>query len=394
MTASRTPTITPTASLPGVHIQFEAESGLVQSGINLLSDATASSGWYAEMASGGAMTFSFSVPKSGFYYLWGRAKGANYASDSISVQFDQSAIVQWGFYNGQPWQWYAVCDLSGNKCPAACAWYLAAGQHTLRISTREVGARLDALEITDQTASAYRPTWLTPSGSLPTVTTTRTPTLQPAIPTATWTRTPTLTSTSTATATHTPTVANTPTTTGTHTPTVAVTPTATVTRTPTAAGTPTWTPTKSLLPGIHVQLEAEAGDAYNGMILANDATASAGGYIEAGGQGYSEFWIDLPKSGTYYLWGRAKGASYASDSFRVQFDSGYIVQWGFYNAQPWQWYSVCDLAGNKCPAAYSWYLSAGLHKLTISTRESGARLDAIELTDQTPSAYKPKWVTP
>lgn len=379
-TASRTATSTPVISLPGVHIQFEAESGQVQSGINLLSDATASSGWHVQMGSGGAMTFSFSVPKSGFYYLWGRAKAANYSSDSINVQFDQTATVQWGFYNGQPWQWYAVCDLAGNKCPAAFAWYLAAGQHTLRISTREFGARLDALEITDQTTSAYRPTWVIPSGALPTATASRTPTLRLNTPTATWTRTPT--------------GAGTPTATRTRTPTRASTPTATWTRTPTRAGTPTWTPTKGLLPGVHIQLEAEAGDAYNGMILASDSAASGGGYIEASGQGYSEFWLDLPKSGTYYLWGRAKGASYASDSFNVRFDSGYTVQWGFYNNRPWEWFSVCDLAGNKCPAAYSWYLNAGQHKLTIITREGGAKLDAIEITDQTPSAYKPTWVNP
>lgn len=130
------------------------------------------------------------------------------------------------------------------------------------------------------------------------------------------------------------------------------------------------------------------------MFLGQDAQASRGQYTEANGTGYVEIQVTIPKTGNYYLWGRAKGASYSSDSFNVQFDNGYTVQWGFYNAQPWQWYSVCDLAGNKCPNAYSFRLTTGQHILRISTREGGAKLDALELTNQTPSNYRPAWPEP
>jgi hypothetical protein len=278
------------------------------------------------------------------------------------VQFDKETRIQWGFYGAQPWQWYAVCDLTDNQCPNAFAFSLTKGKHTLRISTRESGAMLDALELTDLTPSAYRPNWNNAVAATP-------------APTEEYSPTPTRTATSLP--------VSSPTLTPTHTRTLA----------PSNSPTPTWTPSSNLS-GVHIRLETEQGDLQSGMILAQDSQASRGQYIEASGTGFVEIQVNIPKTGNYYLWGRAKGDSYASDSFKVQFDSSYTVQWGFYNAQPWQWYTICDLADNQCPNSYVFRLTKGQHILRISTREGGARLDALELTDQLPPSYRPTWTEP
>ena len=152
--------------------------------------------------------------------------------------------------------------------------------------------------------------------------------------TPTWTRTPasTGTSTSTATATYT------------RTRTLPATPsrTHTLTRTAMAAS---HTPTRTSTPAnqqVHIRLEAEQGSRSGDMLQKSDAAASSGEYIESGIAGSAAFTVFIPKSGYYYLWGRARGAIYANDSFNVQFDGGRTVQWGFYNGQPWNWYVVCD----------------------------------------------------
>ena len=77
----------------------------------------------------------------------------------------------------------------------------------------------------------------------------------------------------------------------------------------------------------------------------------------------------------------------ASDSFTVQLDGGARTVWSFPNGKPWRWNAVT------IPWQY-WTLGAGAHTLTIWSREPGARLDAVEITDQNPGVYQPSWVSP
>ena len=106
-----------------------------------------------QAGSGGSISYSVYIPKSGTYYIWGRAKGASYSNDSFFIRFDSQAEQQWGFAYGKPWAWYAAA-WSGQS------WNLSQGWHTLTVRFREGGAQLDALEITDRNHWAYQPTWV------------------------------------------------------------------------------------------------------------------------------------------------------------------------------------------------------------------------------------------
>ena len=153
-------------------------------------------------------------------------------------------------------------------------------------------------------------------------------------------------------------------------------------------------------PSVYIRLEAEAGQRWAPMVQEVDANASQCLFVHAPDDDEKDGWIQLqiivPRSDTYYLWGRASGPSWSADSFYVEFDGGYRVQWGLPEppGQPWAWCAVCDLSSGQCPNAYGWYLEQGTHTLTISTREAGAMLDAIEITDQHPNAYRPSWASP
>ena len=159
------------------------------------------------------------------------------------------------------------------------------------------------------------------------------------------------------------------------------------------------TPTPTSMPGqVHIRLEAESGEEQGDLREGGDSGASSCGYIDtpgtAGSSGSTNLQVFVPEAGDYYVWGRAQGASFDSNSFHIQFDSGYRVQWGFSHGLPWQWYPVCDLTGNQCPTSHRWSLSRGWHTITITSREEGAKLDALEVTDQSPDVYQPIWANP
>ena len=106
-----------------------------------------------QAGSAGSISFTLNVPVSGRYYIWGRTMGADYGSDSFSIQLDSASRVQWGFPNGKPWQWNSM-TYTGQY------WTLSAGVHILTVWSREAGAKLDALEITDQNPWIYQPKWV------------------------------------------------------------------------------------------------------------------------------------------------------------------------------------------------------------------------------------------
>lgn len=165
-------------------------------------DAAASSCGYVYASQGepndGAIAFSFSVSAPGNYYIWGRAMGPTYGSDSFYMAMDGNAYATFTIPMGPNWNW-----VKGQN------YGLNAGAHTLRFKAREQGARLDKVIITNQAA-------FTPGAGDVTSCGTNTPTPTPSkTPSPTSTRTPILGATQTPTRTPTSTFTATPTVTST-----------------------------------------------------------------------------------------------------------------------------------------------------------------------------------
>lgn len=269
-TVTSTPTTTPTTGPSYWSLRLEAEDGVVSAPMTRTLDSGASSCYYVSTPPqlvGGQVVFTFTVPvtAAGDVKVWGRVRGLDYIHDSFFVSLDGGSEAVWPI----PWQWEWRAVTNGENQPPL-VYNLGAGEHTLRIRTRESGSQLDVIEITADLG--YTPSWQnvcgtatpTPSATAsrsatPSLTATRTPTpsatsTSTAPPTASRTATGTATSTATTTLTVTPTTSSTatpsvtPSTTAsaTGTPTVTLTGTATATATRSATATSTQTPTTSV----------------------------------------------------------------------------------------------------------------------------------------------------
>jgi len=96
------------------------------------------------------------VPKAGRYWIWGRVWGLDWTGDSFYVSVDGGPRVTWYISRGS-WQWERVTATGALK-----SWYLSAGPHTIRIRTREDGAKLDVIEVVD--SRSYIPGYVEPCG--------------------------------------------------------------------------------------------------------------------------------------------------------------------------------------------------------------------------------------
>lgn len=340
-----TPTVTPTPTdAPGCEgVVLEAENGSLGSPMTLASDAAASRCGYVHVPEGqgnhkGTVTFTVHIPVSGQYAIWLRAWGLSETSNSFYVKVDGTEVIK-HLSVSSGWQWQQ----------AGSAWSLGAGQHTLRVRSREDGSRLDALEIRRIGCSPRYP--VEPCGP-PTATPTWTPTS---------TRTPTFTPSPTPTAT------------------------ATWTATPTGQPTlvPTATPTATEAPGCEgvAGIEAESGSLAAPMIAAVDPYASGCSYVHVpdgtgNNRGSATFVVNLPAAGDYHIWVRARGLDYGSDSFYVVVD-GIQALTGIPVGETWTWDRVKDGINNEYPK--TWHLGAGTHTVQVQGREDGARLDALEV---------------
>jgi len=129
----------------------------------------------------------------------------------------------------------------------------------------------------------------------------------------------------------------------------------------------------------------EPDEPSNGKFIWTPGAPVTGG----GGTGFAEFIIDIPKDGTYTIWGRAIAWDGNSDSFYVTWDPAD----GGENAQQTQNPDLCWCAAggniwtwdraNRWPAGgdREWELDKGETKLTIWGREDGAMLDCLFITD-------------
>lgn len=140
---------------PRAHrIWLEAEDGWLEPPLRL-ENAPDASGWqYLAAPSGessidsppatGHATFSFTVPASGTYRLWGRAIAPSGSSNSFWLRVDEGPWIRWnGIQEGARWHWEQVHDSDDDNTPVRLD--LSAGEHQLTVAYRERDAKLDRL---------------------------------------------------------------------------------------------------------------------------------------------------------------------------------------------------------------------------------------------------------
>ena len=121
-------------------IVVEAESGVLVAPMAVGTDTKAQGQRFVSQVSGsaaGKVTFTVNVPVAGRYALAGRVIAPNGSSDSFLYKIDAGATTTWNLGTRSSWTWVTGPTLT-----------LAAGQHTIVISKRENGARLDAIRLT------------------------------------------------------------------------------------------------------------------------------------------------------------------------------------------------------------------------------------------------------
>jgi hypothetical protein len=142
----------PNIAPEGLKILVEAESGQLSSPMVAASSNEASSGRYIWVPAGkyyytaGYATYSFEVPVSGNYFMWGRVYAASTRSNSFYLSIDGAEYVLWENKVSKSWLWNPV---KNRRDADPKVYYLNAGRHTLRVKQREVGTKLDMILITD-----------------------------------------------------------------------------------------------------------------------------------------------------------------------------------------------------------------------------------------------------
>jgi hypothetical protein len=143
-------------------IDLEAEDGTVEAPMMVLTDAAASGGSYvmtdpATVAATdaapatGKVTLSFTTAADGTYRLWGRAITVMDSGDSFWVRVDGGTWVKWNTIGPfAAWDWARLTDLDNMVDPYDLT--LTAGDHTLDIAYREIGAQIDKIVLTNDLA--------------------------------------------------------------------------------------------------------------------------------------------------------------------------------------------------------------------------------------------------
>lgn len=103
--------------------------------------------------------------------------------------------------------------------------------------------------------------------------------------------------------------------------------------------------------------------------------------------GHATYSFDIPRAGTYRLWGRVIAASTSSDSFWLRMDDGPWIRWnGIQPGRQWHWDEVHDADRDDEPVRFE--LSAGSHQLTVAYRERHTKLDRLVLVNS--ATYRPR----
>ncbi|MBN1925001.1 MAG: T9SS type A sorting domain-containing protein, partial [Prolixibacteraceae bacterium] len=146
-------------NLNSAEIWLEAECTKVGSNWNQLYSSSCSNSKYLTVKTGiqstsGASTntndhliYSFYLPYSGNYKIWGRVLAPSADDDSYWIKVDNGSWINWNsIVGGSDWQWDDVHNQS-NDNPMVYA--LDSGYHTLSVCFREDGAAIDKFYITN-----------------------------------------------------------------------------------------------------------------------------------------------------------------------------------------------------------------------------------------------------
>jgi hypothetical protein len=136
-----------------VKIWLEAECAATGSGWKSINDATASNGKYVVNDSSStravpkdtatnSVVIPFTVSRAGLYNFLAKVNGADGTHDSYWVKVDNGTFVSANGFAGAGWQWGRLTNAK-----------LDPGKHTLIITYREGGAKLDKVLITTSNAS-------------------------------------------------------------------------------------------------------------------------------------------------------------------------------------------------------------------------------------------------
>ncbi|MFP4250276.1 MAG: hypothetical protein ACLFU7_11500, partial [Armatimonadota bacterium] len=133
--------------------RFGGEDAELEAPMVYAADDTAESGGYVHVPDEhsdetyvfeGSATFTFEAPTDGVYTFWGRTMGLDGKSDSFFVKLNDRDEQEWHVGHGRDgleWRWVPLSSLAPTR--------LAAGEHTLRIHSREDGTRLDTIIVTN-----------------------------------------------------------------------------------------------------------------------------------------------------------------------------------------------------------------------------------------------------
>ncbi|MEO0471868.1 MAG: lamin tail domain-containing protein, partial [Bacteroidota bacterium] len=144
-------------------IWLEAECGKMGSKFQIKNDPDAANGQYIEVLTGNNdynapgdtskhIVYSFSVSKAGTYRFYGRVRANNGGNDSFWFRVNQGSWNQWnGIEISNTFIWDQIHNAQNGG--QAVLVYLAAGEHSLTIASREDGTRLDRILISLHNAS-------------------------------------------------------------------------------------------------------------------------------------------------------------------------------------------------------------------------------------------------
>ena len=146
-------------------IWMEAEDGIYRYPMVVAADTNASSEAYVWVPNGqgnfwgpseeaGMVEIPFEVPVSGDYIVWGRIMASSSQDDSFFLSIDDNEDIAWHALNknDETWTWNLLGAKLGSdgiwESSGAKVFWLEAGPHTMFVSQREDGTKLDKILVT------------------------------------------------------------------------------------------------------------------------------------------------------------------------------------------------------------------------------------------------------
>jgi hypothetical protein len=94
----------------------------------------------------GYAEYTFQVPVSGDYVIWGRVNAVDVAHDSFFVSIDGGDYIRWVTQISKNWVWDQI---NNYEVSDPVIYYLETGDHSLIVKNREDGTKIDKILITD-----------------------------------------------------------------------------------------------------------------------------------------------------------------------------------------------------------------------------------------------------